>query len=384
VRNPPHGAAAREPPRERDEPTRAHRARRATRKLREPLFGSTNRARNSSRSSVTRSPIRSTALDLSRPPGERVLCLTITPMRELHRARPDRTRSSRSWRRCCVTSCRSWVSRPGHGGMAAADSGRAYALIAPHEHLFIAGERDCSRRAARTVCVCTEQRSYWFDDAARVARAAAPCWTSTPRRPALRSQESTPSTCSSATPLWDRFTADGDVRSTSSSWAARRSAERISASAPRPRGIGAGCSWPTTRDQRASSGASCRAGKSSSWLDPGCSSSPSPRRALLRVGAGAGGRALRSRRGQRVVAGLRAADSGEHFLSANPGRPGRFRVAPARRESDGESRRAHDFIRERLPMRRSAEQLAAAAEGVAGGRVRRSARLADLPRSRAA
>jgi hypothetical protein len=49
--------------------------------------------------------------------------------------------------------------------------GRAYALVAPHEHAILAGPRGLPAAVLpRTVCVCTEQPgTAWFDHGARVA-----------------------------------------------------------------------------------------------------------------------------------------------------------------------------------------------------------------------
>jgi hypothetical protein len=51
------------------------------------------------------------------------------------------------------------------------ESGRSYAVIAPHEHVIIAGPRGLPAAVLpRTVCICTEQPGMtWFNDAARVA-----------------------------------------------------------------------------------------------------------------------------------------------------------------------------------------------------------------------
>ena len=49
--------------------------------------------------------------------------------------------------------------------------GRAYVLVAPHEHAILAGPRGLPAAVLpRTVCVCTEQPgTTWFDRGARVA-----------------------------------------------------------------------------------------------------------------------------------------------------------------------------------------------------------------------
>ena len=270
------------------------------------------------------------------------------------------------------------------------EHGRAYVLIAPHEHLIIARERGLPGAAlARTVCVCTEQPGMtWFNDTARVAsRCGAVLDISARGTELLRGRgiraEHMPL---GYTPLWDRFasgaTRDVDVAFLGGATLRR---ERILAGCAsllaghRCRLILSDNSQPNVATSQSFVAGPDKLellARSRLLLNLHRHSEPYFEwvRVLEAIHCGAAVISEWSHDYEPLV-------PGEHFISA---RPEAFAELAEWLLADEEARRrmageAHAFIRERLPLRRSAERLAEAAERAAARRRGRAIRVRGLP-----
>jgi GT2 family glycosyltransferase len=270
------------------------------------------------------------------------------------------------------------------------EGGRSYALIAPHEYLALSGPKGVpSGVLPRTVCVCTEQPgTTWFEDAARVASRCGAVFdinargTELLRARGLRAERLQ----LGYTPLWDRFSqkASREVDVTFFGSATERRESLMARSAAvlarhRCRLVLGDNSRPNLRSSGSYVAGSDKLellGRSRVLLNLHRDSEPYFEwvRVLEAIHCGAAVVTEWSRDFEPLV-------PGEHFLSARP--EAVAEVMEALLLDEGARRRmalaAHEFIRERLPLRRSAERLAEAAERVAGRRRRRPGRLTGLP-----
>ncbi|MSO42043.1 MAG: hypothetical protein EXQ70_09175, partial [Solirubrobacterales bacterium] len=275
-------------------------------------------------------------------------------------------------------------------GWSPPEKGRAYALVAPHEHSIIAGPAGLPAAVLpRTVCICTEQPgTSWFRDAARIATRCGAAFDINPRgTQLLRDQgveiEYLPL---GYTPLWDRFAEPGerDLDVAFLGGATKRREELLGACAPRLARYRCRLVLGDNSRTNASSSESFVAGGDKLELLAGS-------RVLLNIHRGESAyfewvRVLEAIHCGAAVVSEWSRDfepliPGEHFISARP------EAMPELVESlleDEEhrariAREAHAFIREQLPLRRSAERLAEAAERVSGSRLRRSGAFTGHP-----
>ncbi len=265
------------------------------------------------------------------------------------------------------------------------EEGRAYVLVAPHEHAILAGPRGLPAAVLpRTVCVCTEQPgTAWFDHGARVAARCGAALDINGRaveelqRRGVRAEHLQ----LGYTPRWDRYAANGE-RDVDVAF--------IGSVTPRRERLLARAAPVLTRHR-------CHLVLSDSWRpNPASSGSylagPDKFELLART------RVLLNVHQQeepyfewvRVLEAIHSGAAvvsewsrefepmvpGEHFLSARP--ESLAAVAGALLLDEAERRRvagdAYEFIRERLPLRPSVERLANAAERVAGNGLARSGR----------
>ncbi len=271
-------------------------------------------------------------------------------------------------------------------GWPAPESGRAYAMVAPHEHLIIAKQRGLPGAAlARTVCICTEQPGMtWFNDAARVAsRCGAVLDISARgaellRRRGIRAEHMP----LGYTRLWDRFSpaAERDVDVAFLGGATLRRERILAGCAPLLAGHRCRLILSDNSQPNLVSSESFLAGsdkldllaRSRLLFNVHRHSEPYFEwvRVLEAIHCGAAVISEWSHDYEPLV-------PGEHFLSA---RPQSFAEVAESLLADEQARRrlageAHLFIREQLPLRRSAERLAEAAERAAACRRGRAVRV---------
>jgi hypothetical protein len=264
-------------------------------------------------------------------------------------------------------------------------TGRAYALVAPHEHVIIAGPRGLpSAVLPRTVCVCTEQPGMtWFDDGARLASRCGAVLDVNPRGAELLRARGIRAEHLQLgyTSAWDRFSAgaERDIDVAFLGGATERRERILGRCAPllarhRCRLV----LGDNSRPNLASSGSFVAGAdkldllaRSRVLLNLHRHSEPYFEwvRVLEAIHCGAAVVSEWSRDYEPLL-------PGEHFLSA---RPEALAEVAESLLLDEEARRrianqAYEYIRERMPLRRSVERLADEAERIAGRRLRRGGR----------
>ena len=267
-------------------------------------------------------------------------------------------------------------------GWPAPEAGRAYVLIAPHEHAIIAGPDGIPTAILpRTVCICTEQPgTSWFRDAARIATRCGAVFDISPRGAELMRDQGIRAVHLPLgySPLWDRFTgaAERPIDVAFLGGATGKRERLLGACAPELAKHRCHLVLGDNSRTNADSSNSFLAGSDKlellarSRLLLNLHRGESPyfefMRVLEAIHCGAAVLSEWSRDYEPLV-------PGEHFLSARP-----EAVPELVKEllSDEEQRaalalRAHAFIREQLPLRRSAERLVAAAEQLGRGRLGR-------------
>jgi Glycosyl transferase family 2/Glycosyl transferases group 1 len=274
-------------------------------------------------------------------------------------------------------------------GWPAPESGRAYALVAPHEHSILAGSAGLPAAALpRTVCVCTEQpETSWFEETAHLAARCGAVFDINLRGAELLRTRGVRAEHLQLgySPLWDRFSphADRDL-----------DVVFLGGATPRRELLLASCAQLLTRHS------SRIVLADNSRTNP--SSAPSFAAGADKLELLARSRVLLNFHRDRVpyfewVRVLEAIHCGaavvsewsfhyeplvpgEHFLSARPEAAADV-AETLLDDEDGRQRmamEAHRFIRERLPLRHSAERLAEAAERVARRPTRRRGRFLAL------
>ena len=262
------------------------------------------------------------------------------------------------------------------------EDGRAYALVAPHEHVIIAGPRGLPAAVLpRTVCVCTEQPGMsWFNDAARLAARCGAVLDINPRGAELLRARGIAAEHLRLgyTRPWDRFSEGGerDVDVAFLGGATERRERILGGCAPalarhRCRIVLSDNSRPNVVTSASFVAGEDKLGllaRSRVLLNLHRHSEPYFEwvRVLEAVHCGAVVVSEWSRDYEPLVPGA-------HFLSARPEAIGEL-VESLLDDEDARrrlARQAYDYIRERLPLRPSAERLVEAAEGVASRRLRR-------------
>jgi hypothetical protein len=269
------------------------------------------------------------------------------------------------------------------------ESGRAYAVVAPHEHVIIAGPRGLPAAVLpRTVCVCTEQPGMsWFADAAHFASRCGAVLDINARGTELLRDQGVPAEHLQLgyTSLWDRYAENGerDIDLTFLGGATERR-ERIL-------GACAQLLWSHRCRLLLSDNSQPSAATSEGFVaGPDKLRLLSRSRVLLNV----------HRHSELYFEWMRVLEAihcgaavvsewsrdfeplvpGEHFLSARPEALGAV-AESLLRDEDARRRVAADaygFIRDSLPLRPAAERLAHAGERVAGHRLRRERRYLGL------